>query len=60
MFFDFAIKNSEFLFDKLADYYTLGLKEYNFHANHIALGLKVQKNLARGDAYALPRVNDTL
>ena len=38
------------MFDKVADYYTLGLKEYNFHANHIALGLKVQKNLARGRA----------
>ena len=50
MFSDFAIKNSEFLFDRVADYYTLGLKEYNFHANHIALGLKVQKRLARDRA----------
>ena len=43
MFFDFAIEIQRFLFDKVADYYTLGLKEYNFHANHIALGLKVKK-----------------
>ena len=50
MFFDFAIEIRSFLFDKVADYYTLGLKEYNFHANHIALGLKVQKRLARGRA----------
>ena len=60
MFSDFAIKNSAFLFDKVADYYTLGLKEYNFHANHIALGLKVQNRLARDDAYALPRVDNTI
>ena len=60
MFSDFAIEIRRFLFDKVANYHIFGLKEYNFHANHIALGLKVQKNLARGDAYALPRVNDTL
>ena len=50
MFSDFAIKIRRFLFDKVANYHIFGLKEYNFHANHIALGLKVQKNLARGRA----------
>ena len=50
MFSDFAIKNSEFLFDRVADYYTLGLKEYNFHANHIALGLKSPKAISSGQS----------
>ena len=50
MFFDFAIEIQRFLFDKVADYYTLGLKEYNFHTNHITLGLKAQKRLARDRA----------
>ena len=31
------------MFDKVANYHTFGLKEHNFHANHIALELKAQK-----------------
>ena len=46
IFFDFAIEIRRFLFDNVANYYTLGLK--------------AQKNLARGRAKASPRVNDTL
>ena len=60
MFFRFCNKNSEFLFDKVADYHIFGLKEYNFHTNHIALGLKAQNRLARGRAKASPRVHNLL
>ncbi|MDD5976739.1 MAG: hypothetical protein PUC08_04275 [Bacteroidales bacterium] len=53
MFFDFAIEIRRFLFDKVVDYHIFGLKEYNFHANHIALGLKSPKAISSGQSVSV-------